>query len=228
MQEKLVQEQPKKINLDLFEQSIRSEYTGKVYKTCLKKYFNFPSSRKFIHATDPRKVEDNVIQFVISLKKQGKGFSAIHNYVSAICKYYRTKRVYLNTKLINEFLPEFKKSKKDRPYTYEEIQRLLDIADERMRTVILILASTGMRVGAIPNLRLRNLENISELGIYKITVYENTNYEYFTYCTFECAKAVNEYLKMREQYGEKLSPNSFLIREQLDVRDPLLYQDADK
>ena len=83
-------------------------------------------------------------------------------------------------------------------------------------------------VGAIPNLRLRNLENISELGIYKITVYENTNYEYFTYCTFECAKAVNEYLKMREQYGEKLSPNSFLIREQLDVRDPLLYQDADK
>ena len=33
---------------------------------------------------------------------------------------------------------------------HEEIHRLLDIADERMRTVILLLASTGMRIGAIP------------------------------------------------------------------------------
>ncbi|MGI0030879.1 MAG: excalibur calcium-binding domain-containing protein [Nitrososphaeraceae archaeon] len=28
------------------------------------------------------------------------------------------------------------------------------------------------------------------------------------------------YLKMRERYGEKLTKNSFLIREQFDVRDP--------
>jgi integrase len=208
-----------KINLDLFEQSIRSEYTGEVYRTCLNKYFQFPSSIKFLNVTDPRKVEDNVISFVISLKKQGKGYSAIHNYVSAICKYYRTKRVYLNTKHINEYLPEFKKSRKDRPYTYEEIRRLLDIADERMRTVILLLSSTGIRIGAIPGLKLRNLEKISEFGIYKITVYENTNYEYTTFCTPECAKAVDEYLKMRQQYGEKLNTNSFLIREQFDVRD---------
>jgi len=214
------EKQSRKINLDLFEQSIRSVYTGKVYRTCLKKYFEFPSSLKFIHVTDPRKIEDNVIQFVISLKKQGKGFSAIHNYVSAICKYYRTKRVYLNTKHINEYLPEFRRSKKDRPYTYEEIHRLLDIADERMRTMILLLASTGIRIGAIPGLRLRNIEKVSELDIYKITVYENTNDEYITFCTPECAKAIDEYLKMRKQYGEKLTESSFLIREQFDVRDP--------
>ena len=110
-----------------------------------------------------------------------------------------------------KYLPEFKKSKKDRPYTYEEIHRLLDIADERMRTIILLLASTGMRIGAIPSLRLRNLEKIPELGIYKITVCENTNYEYTTFCTFECAKAINEYLKMREQYGEKLTQTFVLL-----------------
>jgi len=216
----LLEKAAKKINLDLFEQSIRSKYTGKVYTTCLKKYFEFPSSRKFLECKDLRKVEDNVIQYVISLKKQGKGFSAIHNYVSAICKYYRTKRVYLNAKHMNEYLPEFKKSKKDRPYTYEEIHRLLDVADERMRTIILLLASTGMRIGAIPGLRLRNIEKVSELDIYKIIVYENTNEEYSTFCTPECAKAINEYLKMREQYGEKLTQSSFLIREQFDVRDP--------
>ncbi|MGB8161961.1 MAG: hypothetical protein WCE92_03645, partial [Nitrososphaeraceae archaeon] len=129
----------------------------------------------------------------------------------------------LDTKTIHEYLPEFKKSRKDRKYEHEEIQRLLDVADERMRAVILLLASTGMRVGAIPALRLRNIEKIEidrNVSIYKITVYEGFNEEYLTFCTPECAKAVDQYLDMRQQYGEKLTADSFLIREQFDVRDP--------
>jgi hypothetical protein len=45
----------------------------------------------------------------------------------------------------NEQLPtENTKLFKDRAYTTEEIQRLLTKADERMRVVILLLASTGI------------------------------------------------------------------------------------
>jgi len=90
--------------------------------------------------------------------------------------------VYINTNKINQYLPEFRKSKKDRAYTHAEIQSLLDIADDRFRALILLLSSTGMRIGAIPDLRLRNIEKVrTESGsgpgssIYKITVYENTN-----------------------------------------------------
>ncbi len=228
--QKLVQKQPRKINLnlELFEQSIKSEYTRKVYIVCLKKYFQFPGSGKFIecdHTTDPRKVEQHVIDFVISKKKEGKGFSGIKNYVSAICKYYKIKDVYINTNKILQFLPEFRKSKKDREYEHEEIQKLLEIADERMRVVILLSASTGMRIGAIPDLRLRNIEQVStesgsELPIHKITVYENTNDEYVTFTTPECTIAIHNYLKMRERYGERLTKDCFLIREQFNIRDP--------
>jgi integrase len=211
--------------IKLCEQSIRSEYTKKVYLTCLRKYFEFPASskNKIFDETDSRKVEDNIIDFIISLKKQSKGFAAIHNYVCAICKYYRIMRVILDTKGISEYLPEFRKSKKDRGYSHEEIQRLLDVADERMRTVILLLASTGMRVGAIPGLRLSNLDKIRidrNLSIYKFTVYEEFNEEYVTFCTPECARAIDEYLNMRSHYGEKLTSESFLFREQFDVRYP--------
>ena len=219
MQEK----HPQKINLDLFEQSIKSEYTRVVYTTCLKKYFEFPGSSKFINMTDTRKIEDHITDFITSMKKEGKSFRAIYNYVSAICKYYRMKRVSLDTKHIREYLPEFKKSKKDRPYEYEEIRRLLDIADERMRTVILLLASTGMRIGAIPGLRLRNIEKVeidAATSIYKIMVYEGFKEEYITFATPECTVAIDSYLKMRERYGEKLNTNSFVIREQFDIRDP--------
>lgn len=226
--QKLVQKQPKKINLKsklaLFEQSIKSEETRRVYLVYLNKYLEFPGSNKFIECdlTEPREVEEHIINFVISMKKDGKAFTAIHNYVSAICKFYKVSDVILNTDKINQYLPEFRKSKKDRAYTHEEIHRLLDIADERMRAIVLLLASTGMRVGAIPDLRLRNTEKISlesGLSICKITVYEGFRDEYVTFTTPECSKAVDEYLSMRSRYGEILDQNSFLVREQFDVRD---------
>ena len=57
-------------------------------------------------------VENHLIEFVISLKKKGMGFVAIRNYVAAVCKYYRMNDVILNTNKINQYLPEFRKSKK--------------------------------------------------------------------------------------------------------------------
>lgn len=132
--------------------------------------------------------------------------------------------VVLNTNKIHQYLPEFRKSKKDRAYRYEEIHGLLDVADERMRTIVLLLASSGMRIGGIPDIRLRNLEkvepNLYPGGLYKITVYEGFKEEYVTYCTPECTRTIDEYLMMREQYGEELTTESYLIREQFDVRDP--------
>ena len=57
--------------IKLFDQSIRSEHTKKVYLFCLRKYFEFPATEKFLVETDAKKIEDNVINFVIYLKKQG-------------------------------------------------------------------------------------------------------------------------------------------------------------
>ena len=50
---------------------------------------------------------------------------------------------------------------------------MLEKADQRCRVAILLMASTGMRVGAIPLLRIRNLERIEKYSLYKVTVYEN-------------------------------------------------------
>jgi len=224
---KLVQKQIEKINLK-FEQSIKSEETKRVYLVYLNKYLQFPGTEKFLDGldqTDPRNIEDHVINFVISMKKEGKGFTAIHNYVSAIFKFYKIRDLVLNTDKIKQYLPEFRKSKKNKAYTHEEIQSLLDISDERMRCIILLLASSGIRVGAIPDLRLRNIQKVStesgfDIHIHKLIVYENTNDEYVTFTSNECSRAIDSYLKFRESKGERLSQDSFLIREQFDVRDP--------
>ena len=82
-----------------------------------------------------------------------------------------------------------------------------------MRVVTLLLASSGIRLGAIPTIKLRDLEDN------KLTIYEHTREEYITFITPECKKAVDFYLDMRSRYGEKLTDNSHLIREQFDLRD---------
>ena len=110
-------------------------------------------------------------------------------------------------------MPENKRVKKDRGYTHEEISKLLEIADERSRVVILLLASTGMRIGAIPSLQIKHLQDN------KITVYENTKEEYFTFVTPECKKAIDSYIDFRSRYGEKITDNSPLVRELFDVRN---------
>ena len=80
-----------------------------------------------------------------------------------------------------------------------------------------------MRIGAIPSLRLRNIEKVTTestmIAIYKITIYEGFEEEYITFTTPECTIAVDNYLRFRESKGEKLTRDSFLIREQFNVRD---------
>jgi integrase len=70
---------------------------------------------------------------------------------------------------------------------------MLGVADERMKIVILFLASSGIRIGAIPLIKMRNLQEN------KITVYESTNEEYYTFITPERKKAIDFYLDFRSR-----------------------------
>lgn len=160
-----------------------------------------------------RLIEHKIIEYIDDTKNKGKGYSTIHNYVSAVLAFYKINDVALNITKINRFIPVQKKVRKDMAYRDEEISQVLEIADERMRVVILLMASSGIRLGALPLLRLRNLEGS------KLTVYENDREEYFTFITPECRKAVDTYLDYRKRYGEVLTPQSYLIREQFDIKD---------
>lgn len=201
----------------LFSSSIRSDETRKTYTLLLKKFFEYLGEDDIFIGNDVKQIERKIIDFIIFLREHGKQYSAIHNYVAAIIAFYKINDIILNVAKISKFMPEPKRARKDRAYTHEEIHKILEIADERMQSVILLLASTGMRIGAIPSLKLRNLEKIND--IYKITVYENFRQEYVTFCSPECAKSLNQYLQTRSRYGEKISQDSFLIREQYDSRN---------
>jgi integrase len=79
------------------------------------------------------------------------------------------------------------------------------------------MASSGMRIGALPHLVLGHLERRGE--IYKISVYKGQKGkgQYYTFCTPEAAKAIDTYLEFRKRCGEKIEPGSPLFRKEFDV-----------
>jgi integrase len=199
--------------LELFLSSIRSEYTRETYLIYFKKYVEFLNSNDLFLGKDPKAIQDKIIEFITDMKSKGKGYSTIHNYIAAVLAFYKINDVMLNVSKINKFIPE-QRVRRDRAYTHEEISKLLSIADERMQVVILLLASSGIRIGSIAQMMLSSLQDL------KLTVYEGSKDQYFTFITQECKKAIDSYLDMRKRYGEVLTPESYLIREQFDVRDP--------
>jgi integrase len=204
---------------NLFLNSIKSIHTKKAYDIYMKKYYEFCNGDLLLQS-EPKVIERKIIDFIILLKERGLKFKALKNYVTAISSFYKINDVILNIRKINKFMPEQKRVKKDNAYTREQIHSLLDVADDRYKVIILLMASTGMRVGAIPELKIRDLEKL-ENDIYKVTVYEGFKEEYTTFTTPECSKAIDRYLEARQRYGEILNPDSPVVREQFDVKKHL-------
>jgi integrase len=149
--------------------------------------------------------------------------TTINTRIAAVRKFYDCNDIELKWKKIKSYVGRARttknKGKKDRPYTSLEILKMLEKADERGRAIILLMASTGMRAGALPSLKIRNLERIEKYSLYKITVYENNDEEYITFCTPECGCAIDSYLEYRQRHGEHpLSEDSPLIREEFDMQ----------
>jgi integrase len=213
------EQEQKGLEIELFFNSIKSKDTKGKYSSYLKKYMeiNEIDTASLLSEKDPRIIVRQIIDFINKMKNEGKNWGAIHNYVSCILAFYKINGIVLNTAKITKFMPEQRKVKKDRGYTHEEISKMLEICDERTRVIVLLLASTGMRIGAIPILKVGNLD----MNNNKITVYESHKEEYFTFITPECKKAIDSYIDMRSRYGEKINDDSFLIREQYNIRDKL-------
>jgi integrase len=144
----------------LFLSSVSSIYSRRAYSYFLHNYLkqvNCPNLDQFL-SRNPKEIEDELIDFVISSKEKGMKRAAIFNYIKPVISCCKINDVAINTTKVRKFMPPNVKAKKSREYKHEEIQKLLDIADERLRAVILILSSTGIRIGALVGLRVGNLE----------------------------------------------------------------------
>jgi integrase len=136
---------------------------------------------------------------------------------STVKRFYTINRVKLDWDHLTHYKGGKTKGKRivdDRLYTKDEIDQLLLHADLRDKVVIYTLLSTGMRVGGLAGIRIKDMEYIENYKLYRFNVYGSDpeiEERYTTYCTPECATIIDKYLEYREKQGDTIKPISPLI-----------------
>lgn len=208
-------------------------YTRKNYE------IHFSEFRKALKASescnellkmDGRELEGKIVEHIKQMAKAGASTSSIRLTLSAVRKFFveNTQESRVNWTWLKGKIPKSNGRIKDRDYTKEELVKMWEQSDIRKKAILSLLM-TGIRKGAIPDLRVGSLAKTIEYRdregrqhrfeshyIYKLTVYEGSDSEYVTFLTPAGAKAVDRYIEARTMAGEKVTANSPLIRDAFD------------
>ena len=183
-------------------------------------YLHFPSGAydKLLEM-DVKTIQMNICDYVTSLRNNGKSHQTISVYIAAIRHFYDMNDIVtINWKKVHSFEGEHEKAIEDRPYTHSEISTMLQNTTLRNQSIILLMTSSGPRVGAIPQIRIKDLEPNDKYNIYKITYYPSSKKNrYFSFCSPEARKQIDAYLSWRERLGEKLKPETPLFRTEFNM-----------
>jgi integrase len=220
-----------------FINALKSKTTKEDYTRRLKYFLEFLGypDGQYSAMVDPNKdkkmIESDIKSFLVFLREKKRlSYLSATQYLNALKKFYYVNSDFeFKWPLIKMYLgnddddveDEDEEVEEDRPYTREEIKIMLKTAtDPRVKIIILLMSSSGMRHGAIPLLRLKDLTKIKKYNLYQITVYQKSKkYNYKTFCTPECAAVIDSYLNYRKHAGEILKDSSPLLREQFNSLD---------
>lgn len=163
---------------------------------------------------------DSIKSYILDIRKRELSTSAMNGFIYAIKHFYEMNDIDLGSlawKKLKKFMGEETEKHEDRAYTREEIQTLLNFSDIKLKAIVLLLSSTGMRIGALGTMLKSHLEDKG--NCYGIKVYKGCKGggKYLIWCSPEARKALEDYFQYRERYGEKIGPNSPVFRNDFDT-----------
>jgi hypothetical protein len=164
-----------------------------------------------------------IIDYVVHLRENERlSRKSIKLHLSAIRYFFtmiRDDEFPISWTKINDELPPVEYTHRDRGYTVQEVQTMLEKGCQgrlREKAVILLLTSAGgMRIGAIPKLKkgdLKEMQTSQGEKVFGIRVYSDSAQDYFTPCSPECTLVLDSYLDERAAAKEVLRYESPLIR----------------
>lgn len=126
--------------------------------------------------------------------------------------FFSMNDVVLNFKKIRRMFPQVEKPTGTHAYTTKDVQKILDICKSRKKkALVLLLASSGIRIGAVSELKLKHLRDMPH-SCKALMVYPDSKDEYVTFLTPEAVEVLSDYLEERRKIGEELSQDSPLFR----------------
>jgi hypothetical protein len=164
---------------------------------------------------------DKLIKFILSQKERAaKGEISectISNYYKPVKLFCEMNDIVLNWKRITKGIPSNKTSANDRAPTVEEIKKLVEYPDRRIKPIVYTMVSSGIRLGAWDYIQWKHIipftDNDSKIIAAKIIVYPGDKEEYFTFITPEAYYSLKDWMDFRESFGEKIIGESWVMRD---------------
>jgi hypothetical protein len=222
----------------LYLYAMKSPVTRDKYQKRLGKFFDFirlegakteDKSRVFVEIArkDGNWAFNNIIRFIQFqnsrvIQKEISG-ATVRNYVKSIKLFCDMADLTIAWKKITRGLPRGRRYADDRIPTIEELTKLLQYPDRRIKAIVYTMASCGIRLGAWDYLRwgdIRPIEIDGKVVAAKIIVYAGEDDEYFSFISLEAFNELQNWMKYRESSGELINDNSWLMRDLWDTRVP--------
>jgi integrase len=133
------------------------------------------------------------------VRKKEIAFGTVKNYYKSIKRFYDMNSLNLNWKLVSSGLLPSRKSTNDRAPTKEEIRRLVEYLDPRIKAIVYMSVSGGFRVAAWDWLLWKRVvpqfsKETGEIVAAKTIIYAGEPEEYFTFITPEAYNALKSWM----------------------------------
>lgn len=193
--------------------SSHSEFTVKSYNTSINKIRSFLDERYQYNEIQLAKeitnenlnVYEVLREFVVYIDKQGYKPRSIRAYLSGVKGYLRYLGVRINTDDFRQIVKTPKAmTNHEKALTKEILIRLLRICHQKLQTSILVIVSSGLRIGELVQLRLDDVDFTStptKIRVRAETTKTRQGRE--TFISVEATKALKDYLVRYFDWNEK-------------------------
>lgn len=126
----------------------------------------------------------------------------------------------ISLKKFRRNIPEEKTHEGTGKWKPDEIRALVELTtDKRTKAMLLLMAGSGVRIGSLSEMRMRDLTDFQD-GCKRLVVYaESAKSRYVTFVAPDGAKAIDEMLEERKGRGEKLDDSSYLFVSVIKLRN---------
>jgi len=163
-------------------------------------------------------LEDYIMDLIENVKP-----TTIRAYMAGVESFLDINDVFYSKKKLHKLCPKRNKPAGSNAYTIEMIRLMLkNVKSLRTKSIILLLASSGMRVGGLPNLKIKHLHKME--NCYTINVYADDDLvgvDYWTFCTPETRTMLDMYFNLRKSQGEQITKDSYVLANKSDVLKPV-------
>ena len=174
------EQQQNQLNLyTIFEYSIRSELTRKYYERRLRKFFDFIHFEIEIRDIEKRYndfaekgkgsidwTSNQIIQFLHFQKerveKEEITAATLKNFIKSLKVFCDSADLDIPWKKITRGLPKGIQAANDRAPTIEEIRKLVEYPDRRIKPIVYTMVSSGIRIGAWDLIQWKHIEPITK------------------------------------------------------------------